>query len=67
MVIFMDIAALSISLSTVNTQSAYGVAMLSKSLDQVSSTGEQIVGMMDAAAMERSVNPYVGSNIDISI
>ena len=67
MVIFMDIAALSMSMSTVNTQSAYGVAMLSKSLDQASSTGEQIVCMMDAAAMERSVNPYVGSNIDISI
>ena len=67
MVIFMDIAALSMSMSTVNTQSAYGVAMLSKSLDQASSTGEQIVGMMDAAAMERSVNPDVGSNIDISI
>ena len=63
----MDIAALSMSMSTVNTQSAYGVAMLSKSLDQASSTGEQIVSMMDAAAMERSVNPYVGSNIDISI
>ena len=33
----MDIAALSIAMSTVSTQSAYGVAMLSKSLDQVSS------------------------------
>lgn len=38
----MDIAALSIAMSTVSTQSAYGVAMLSKSLDQVSSMGDQI-------------------------
>jgi hypothetical protein len=41
--------------------------MLSKSLDQASATGEQIVGMMDAAAMERSVNPHIGGNIDISV
>lgn len=54
-------------MSMVNTQNAYGVAMLSKSLDQVSSTGGQIVEMMDAASMELSVNPHIGSNIDISI
>ncbi|MDE7188306.1 MAG: YjfB family protein [Lachnospiraceae bacterium] len=63
----MDIAALSVAMSTVNTQSAYGVAMLSKSLDQVSSMGDQITGMMDSAAMELSVNPNVGSNIDIRL
>jgi hypothetical protein len=64
---FMDIASLSTAVSNANTQSAYSVAMLSKSLDQASSTGSQIVGMMDAAAMERSVNPYIGGNIDISV
>ena len=63
----MNIAGLSTAMSMVNTSSAYGVAMLSKSLDQVSSTGGQIVEMMDAAAMELSVNPHIGSNIDISI
>lgn len=63
----MDIAELSMSMAQINTQSAFGVAMLSKSLDQVSSTGSQIVGMMDAAAMELSVNPHIGGNIDISV
>lgn len=63
----MDIAGLSVAMSTVNTQSAYGVAMLSKSLDQVSSMGDQITGMMDSAAMELSVNPNIGSNIDIRV
>ena len=63
----MDIAQLSMAMSTANTQSAYGVAMLSKSLDQASSTGDQIVGMMDAAAMELSVNPHIGGNIDITV
>jgi hypothetical protein len=63
----MDIASLSTAVSGANTQSSYGVAMLSKALDQASATGNQIVGMMDAAAMERSVNPYIGGNIDISV
>ncbi len=62
----MDIASLSVSLSAVDTQSSYGVAMLSKSLDQFSSTGDQIVDMMDAA-MELSVNPHIGSNVDIFV
>lgn len=63
----MDIAALSMAMSTVNTNSAYGVAMLSNSLDMAASTGNQIVEMMDAAAMERSVNPHIGSNFDMSV
>lgn len=63
----MDIAKLSMSMSAVQTNTAYGVAMLSKSLDAASSTGEQLVNMMDAAAMERSVNPAVGSNFDTYI
>ncbi len=63
----MDIAALSMAASAVNTQNAYGVAMLSKSLDAASSTGDQIVEMLDAAAMERSVNPHIGSNFDMLV
>ncbi len=63
----MDIAKLSMSMSSIQTNSAFGVAMLSKSLDAASSTGDQIVEMMDAAAMERSVNPAVGSNFDMYI
>lgn len=63
----MDIARLSMSMSTAQTNTAYGVAMLSKSLDTAESTGEQLVSMMDAAAMERSVNPAVGSNFDTYI
>ena len=63
----MNIEALSMAMSMAKTQSAYSVAMLSKSLDQFSAEGGQIVEMMDAAAMELSVNPHIGSNIDISI
>lgn len=63
----MDIAKLSMSMSTAQTNTAYGVAMLSKSLDAASSAGEQLVNMMDSAAMERSVNPAIGSNFDAYI
>lgn len=63
----MDIAGLSMAMSAVNTQNAFGVAMLSNSLDMASSTGDQIVAMMDAASMELSVNPHIGANIDISV
>ncbi|MBD5520115.1 MAG: putative motility protein [Lachnospiraceae bacterium] len=61
----MDIANL--SMSSINTSSAYGVAMLSKSLDTASATGNQLVEMIDSAAMERSVNPAVGSNFDMYV
>ncbi len=63
----MDIAGLSMAMSAVNTQNAFSVAMLSNSLDMASSTGDQIVAMMDTASMELSVNPHIGGNIDISV
>ncbi|MCM1211178.1 MAG: YjfB family protein [Blautia sp.] len=55
------------SVSVPQTVNSFSVAMLSKSLDAVSSTGSQMVDMMNASAMERSVNPAVGSNFDTYI
>ena len=63
----MDIAALSTSMAQVRVNNDVGTALLSKSLDMMKTTGEKMVEMLDAAAMERSVNPNVGGNIDISI
>ena len=63
----MDIARLSMAMSASQTQSAFGVAMLSKSLDTMKETGEQITEMIDAVAMERSVNPSVGANFDMYV
>ena len=63
----MDIAGLSMAMSASQTTTAFGVAMLSKSLDAVSVAGDQITEMMDAAAMERSVNPNVGANFDMYV
>lgn len=63
----MDIAGLSMAMSASQVQSAFGVAMLSKSLDTAADTGTQITNMIDAAAMERSVNPGVGANFDMYV
>ncbi len=62
----MDIAGLSTQLSQVNIQNQYGVAMLSKSLDSLETQGASLVSMMDRS-MELSVNPYIGSNFDMSV
>lgn len=64
---FMDIAGLSMAMSTAKTNDSYGVAMLAKTLDQAEVTGSQVVDMMDAAAMERSVNPHIGGNFDMTV
>lgn len=63
----MDIAGMSVSMSAAQVNSAFGVAMLSKSLDAASTAGDQITNMIDAAAMERSVNPAVGANFDMYV
>ena len=44
-----------------------GIAMLDKSLESMDSLGQGLVNMLDSAAMERSVNPSVGSNIDMLV
>lgn len=63
----MDIAGVATGLSQAKLMNEIGVAMLSKSLDTADNLGAGLVNMIDAAAMELSVNPSIGSNIDIRI
>lgn len=63
----MDIAGLSMALATVDLQAKVGTAVLDKTLDLGEVLGEGMVEMIDAAAMERSVNPNVGANVDLRI
>lgn len=63
----MDIAGLSMSMATLDVQSQVGIKMLSKAIDMGEELGAGMVQMMDAAAMERSVNPAVGGNMDIRL
>lgn len=63
----MDIAGLSTTLSMIDTSSKVSTAVLSKALEQNETQGQAMVNMIDAAAMERSVNPAVGGNFDMSV
>lgn len=63
----MDIAGVSIALSDYSTKSRVGMAVLSRTIDNTEKLGEGLVKILDASAMEQSVNPGVGANIDIKI
>ena len=63
----MDIAGVSTALSNVSLQSQIGTAVLSKAIDTNEALGAGLIEMIDAAAMERSVNPAVGSNFDMYV
>ena len=62
----MDIPALSMALSQNKILNDVGVALLSKSLDTMQENGAALVASIDAIP-ETSVNPDIGSNIDIRI
>lgn len=63
----MDIAGISTALASVDLQSQVGTAVLSKAMDSNEQIGAGIVEMIDSAAMELSVNPHIGANMDIRI
>ncbi|MCQ2506411.1 MAG: YjfB family protein [Lachnospiraceae bacterium] len=68
----MDIPSMSVAQSAAKLQGDLGVAVLKKSLDTVESSGKSLIEMMQKSmknqqAMERSVNPNLGGNIDIRL
>lgn len=63
----MDIAGLSTTLAAMDIQTKVGTAMLDKALDMGETLGDGMIEMIDAAAMELSVNPNVGANVDVRI
>lgn len=63
----MDIAGVSTALSNVSIQSQISTAVLSKAMDTNEALGAGLIEMIDSAAMERSVNPAVGSNFDMYV
>lgn len=58
----MDIAGLSMNLSTASIVNDVQVAVLKQSLDTLESSGDGLTKMMEA-----SVTPELGQNIDIRI
>ena len=62
----MNIPELSTALANMELSEKVGVAVLAKALDSAEVTGDTLIQMMDRS-MELSVNPSVGSNIDIYV
>lgn len=63
----MDIAQVALNMAQFNTQQSVSTAVLSNALDTQETAGQGILKMMDAAAMELSVNPHIGGNFDMSV
>ena len=63
----MDIAGVSMALANVSQMTQIGTAVLSKAMETNAELGAGMVEMLDAAAMELSVNPGVGANFDMRI
>ncbi|MCD8038553.1 MAG: YjfB family protein [Lachnospiraceae bacterium] len=63
----MDITDLSMNMSQAKLLNSVGTAMLSKSFDMAEAVGDSVTELVDSAAMERSVCPELGANIDISV
>ena len=63
----MDIARLSMSMASGRLQTDVGVAVLGKAMDTQEAQGQAVVELIDSAAMERSVTPQLGANIDVRL
>ena len=63
----MNIASISLAMAQTNSLSQVGVAVLGNAMEGNQIAGQGIVNMIDAAALERSVNPAVGSNFDMVV
>lgn len=63
----MDIAGVSVALANVSNLSQIGVAVLDKAMESNEKLGAGIVEILDAAAMELSVNPNIGANFDVRV
>ncbi len=62
----MNIPELSTALANTQLANQVGIAVLDKALENMETVGGSLLEMMDNS-MELSVNPNIGSNIDISI
>lgn len=63
----MDIASISMAMARTTSLSQVGTAVLDNAMELNEIAGQGLVNMIDAAAMERSVNPAVGSNFDMMV
>ena len=63
----MGLVNMAVSFKQATTMNDISTAILAKVINTGEDLGQGMVQMLDSAAMERSVNPAVGGNIDISV
>lgn len=63
----MNIPELSTTLSNIELNNKVGLAVLDKALENSESAGAGLIDMISRSTMELSVNPYVGSNFDMTV
>lgn len=63
----MSIEALSMAMSQSELASNVSLAVFKMAKDTVEQRGQQMTKMIDSAALERTVNPNVGSHVDIKL
>ena len=63
----MGLVNMAVKFKQATTMSDISTAILANALDTGRDMGQGMVELIDSAAMERSVNPMVGGNIDISV
>ena len=63
----MGLVSMAVNFKNAMTMNDVSTAILAKTLDTNRNLGQGMVEMLDSAALERSVNPAVGGNIDISV
>ena len=60
-------SVLTVTLSDTKIRNDIGMAVLSKQMDTEKQAGAAMINMMNRTFMETSVNPNVGSNIDVCV
>ena len=63
----MGLVSMAVNFKNAMTMNDVSTAILAKTLDTNRDLGQGMVEILDSAALERSVNPAVGGNIDISV
>ncbi|KYZ76499.1 hypothetical protein AXX12_08685 [Anaerosporomusa subterranea] len=61
----MDIAALSIMLSQSNVQQQAGISVMKLAMGAATDQADSLTAMMKAT--ELSIQPYLGSNVDVQV
>lgn len=61
----MDIAALSIMLSQSNVQQQAGISVMKRAMGAATEQADLFTEMVKS--MERSIQPYLGGNVDVQV